>query len=121
MKAKLIKQWNWNNDSAEEGTEVRIIKGMETDSEGVLNAPYGMCYLCELDGKMLYIPAIYLRITDWDNIDWNQIRIQASISAMQGFLANPSFYGDVTGPGTVADNSVQFADELIQKLKEGGS
>jgi hypothetical protein len=47
--------------------------------------------------------------------DWQQIRIQASIAAMQGCLANNTFYA--TKENTIK-SSVGFADELINKLQK---
>ena len=89
MKAKLIKSWDFCKVSIKEGTEVNIIKGMEADADSVLNAPYGMCYLCELNGHMHYIPATLLTITDWANIDWEQRRYEIAKSAMNGMLRLP--------------------------------
>lgn len=64
-------------------------------------------------------------VSGWDkaenNTPYNDIRIKASIAAMQGLLVNPSFYGDVTGAEKLADMSVQFADALIEELKKGGN
>lgn len=123
MKAKLRKSWNWYDESIEKGTEVKIIKGMEADAEGVLNAPYGMCYLCELEGRMYYIPATYITITEWDNTDWEKIRIQASIAAMQGMMAaiSPERFTVRISADAVARASVEYADALIEELKKGGN
>lgn len=115
MKAKLIKQWGWDNTIVSIGTEVTIIKGMEVDAADVLNAPYGMCYLCEFEGNTHYIPATYLTITDYSNIDWQQVRIQAAISAMQGILANDKRDGTIED---IAFASVRYTDALIEELKK---
>lgn len=115
MKAKLRKSWSWYDKSIEEGTEVKIIKGMETDAEGVLNAPYGMCYLCELDGIMSYVPATYLTITDWDNTDWEQRRYEIAKEAMLHMI-DPKMLTQKYG--LMAVNAVEFADCLIAELKK---
>ena len=96
---------------------MKIIKGMEADAADVLNAPYGMCYLCELDGCMTYVPAIYLIITDWDNIDWEQRRYEIAKAAMQGVLSNPAFCNTSTNKDFPIKIAVYSADKLIEELK----
>lgn len=118
MKAKLKVSWDFNKTEIEEGTEVTIIKGMEADADGVLNAPYGMCYLCELDGVMSYVPAIYLTITDWDNIDWEQRRYEIAKAAMQGVLSNPAFCNTSTNKDFPIKIAIYSADKLIEELKK---
>lgn len=118
MKAKLKVSWNFNRTEIEEGTEVTIIKGMEADADGVLNAPYGMCYLCELDGVMSYVPAIYLIITDWDNTDWEQRRYEIAKAAMQGVLSNPAFCNTSTNKDFPIKIAIYSADKLIEELKK---
>lgn len=49
--------------------------------------------------------------------DWNQVRIQAAIVAMQGLLAgNEHWYSD--HPHDLAKTSVMIADELVEELEE---
>lgn len=117
MKAKLKVSWKFNRTEIEEGTEVTIIKGMEADAADVLNAPYGMCYLCELDGCMTYVPAIYLTITDWDNTDWEQRRYEIAKAAMQGVLSNPAFCNMSTKKDIAIKIAIYSADKLIEELK----
>lgn len=62
-------------------------------------------------------------------IDWQQVRIQATIAAMQGMLANPQTfeqidhdegYKEVCGGDKtkiVAKASVMYADALVEELK----
>lgn len=54
---------------------------------------------------------------DFINIypDWQQVRIQAAIAAMQGFCANSAV--DIT-IDDLATLSIEQADALIKKLKE---
>lgn len=112
MKAKLKVSWDFNRTEIEEGTEVTIIKGMEADAAGVLNAPYGMCYLCELDGNMYYIPATKLTITDWNNIDWEQRRYEIAKECVAVLMS-----GEMTLE-EAAKVSVEQADALITELKK---
>ena len=51
-------------------------------------------------------------------IDWEQIRINAAISAMQGVLESGKL-GMVleAAPDAVARQSVKLADALVEKLK----
>jgi hypothetical protein len=122
MKAKLIKSWDFYKVSIKEGTEVNIIKGMEADADSVLNAPYGMCYLCELNGHMHYIPATLLTITDWANIDWEQRRYEIAKSAVQGFCSNSDKEICKESPFIkLAQWAVSAADALIAELKKGGA
>lgn len=115
MKAKLTKEWGWDYNIVSEGTEVTIIKGMEADAADVINAPYGMCYLCELDGIMSYVPATYLTITDWDNTNWEQRRYEIAKEAMLHMI-DPKMLTQKYG--LMAVNAVEFADSLIAELKK---
>lgn len=115
MKAKLTKGWGGDYNIVSEGTEVTIIKGMEADAADVLNAPYGMCYLCEFEGSMHYIPATYLTITDWDNTDWEQRRYEIAKEAMLHMI-DPKMLTQKYG--LMAVNAVEFADCLIDELKK---
>ena len=51
-------------------------------------------------------------------IDWEQVRIDAAISAMQGVLESGKL-GMVleASPDTVAKQAVRLADALVEKLK----
>lgn len=109
MKGKLIKRWKYNDVDIQCGTEVIIIKGMESDASGVLNAPYGMCYLCELNSIMTYIPATHISITEWSNVDWEQRRYEIAKSVMCSSSGSPE---------SMADYAVRCADALIQELKK---
>ena len=50
-----------------------------------------------------------------ESVHWQQIRIQASIAAMQGLL-NRQY---VASPEMTAKEAVRYADALILKLQEG--
>lgn len=50
------------------------------------------------------------------DIDWEQVRIKAAISALLGFAASPQ----IASTETLARWSVGAADALIAELKKGG-
>lgn len=56
---------------------------------------------------------------DLTMIDWEQVRVDAAISAMQGVLESGKL-GMVleASPDTVAKQAVRLADALIEKLKK---
>ena len=53
------------------------------------------------------------------DIDWEQLRIKAAVSALQGFASNPNITS-VTYE-ELAKWSVSCADALIAELKKGGN
>jgi hypothetical protein len=55
-------------------------------------------------------------------IDWEQVRIEAAISAMQGVLESGKL-GIVleTAPDVVARQSVKLADALVDELKKSAT
>lgn len=117
MKVKLIK----NNccEKISVGTIVEVMPGMEADSADIFNVPCGMCYLCKLpNGSLKYILASNVEIVEGDNIDWEQIRIQAAIAAIQGFASNPHNKCVDASTETLAQWSVGSADALIAELKK---
>ena len=70
----------------------------------------------------------YYEDLDFSNtIDWEQVRIQAAMYAMQGQLANQvltenmieSVENVADFPKVVANASVRFADALVAELKKG--
>lgn len=52
-------------------------------------------------------------------IDWEQVRIEAAISAMQGVLESGKL-GEIleAAPDVVARQSVKLADALVEELKK---
>lgn len=50
-------------------------------------------------------------------IDWQQVRIQASIAAMQGMCASKSFFS-LTNE-CIQQIAVKYADTLVKELKGG--
>lgn len=49
----------------------------------------------------------------FSTIDWNQVRVQASIGAMQVMLGRTNYYT----PNEIAEQAVEHADALIKELK----
>lgn len=122
MKAKLTTGWDvtrYRNQTAlSKGTEVSIVPHMEADAETVLNRPEGMCYLCKLDnGTCSYIPAVYLEITDWDNVDWEQRRYEIAKDMLAAIESNSNPQMFVGNPDEQVKWAIIFADELIKQLK----
>ena len=54
------------------------------------------------------------------DIDWEQVRINAAISSLQGFASNSHEKCVDADTGTLARWSVGAADALIAELKKGG-
>ena len=54
------------------------------------------------------------------DIDWEEVRIKAAISALQGFASNSHGKCVDADTGTLAIWSVGAADALIAELKKGG-
>ena len=54
------------------------------------------------------------------DIDWEQVRINAAISALQGFASNSHEKCVDADTGTLARWSAGAADALIAELKKGG-
>ena len=51
-----------------------------------------------------------------DRTDWQKIRIQAAIAAMQGFCANPNYF-ELNSGATIPEAAIVYSDDLIEKLK----
>lgn len=76
------------------------------------------------DGTALIVDGDYIRVSKLefiedekvnDKIDWQQVRIQGAISAMQGILANEKRDGTIED---IALASVRYTDALIEELKK---
>ena len=55
-----------------------------------------------------------------DNIDWNQVRIDASINIMNAILSSSImvFIFQFIFKRQIADIAVEYADKLIEELKK---
>ena len=59
---------------------------------------------CEFQNSIIQVPD-----------EWQGVRIQAAIAAMQGFLSRQNYKADLT---TLAKDSVRLANYLIEELKK---
>lgn len=69
----------------------------------------------ELDKEYKEISEKYPLSKQSDNIDWETIRINAAISAMQGMLVGKAYLNDSV---IIASMSIDIADKLVNKLKK---
>lgn len=56
------------------------------------------------------------RWADENRTNWQQVRIQAAIAAMQGFCANPNYF-ELNSGATIPEAAIVYSDDLIEKLK----
>ena len=70
------------------------------------------CYDCS-DGKIRFDTEL-----DFVNVytDWQQVRINAAIAAMQGLLSTEKFCD--SPDSFITNNAIELADALIQRLKK---
>ena len=50
---------------------------------------------------------------------WTRLEHQAAIAAMQGILSNHNLYGSVIQMTQVSRVAIDYAQELVEKMKEG--
>lgn len=72
---------------------------------------------CDSYGNPIEVPFedIELIKDSSSNIDWQQVRIQAAITAMQSLRSNTGY--NKCNPVEIAKFSVNYADELVKELK----
>jgi len=119
MKAKVIDNCAYNQGKLVPGEIVEIVPGMETDAEGIWNAPAGKLFLCKKqDGTFEYsLPRdLQLLPEESNDIDWSAFRREVAKTAMLGLLAGRR--SSVIFDEELVHRSVQLADELIKQLKE---
>ena len=117
MKAKVIDTCYYNKTRLTIGEIVEIVPGMETDSEGIWNAPAGKLFLCKKkDGTFAYSTPQDLQLLqeESNDTDWSAFRREAAKDILCAIIsttvgANPK---DVT-------MAIEIADELIKQLREG--
>ena len=115
MKAKLKKTGEIINIA-----EYDMVKLDKCDSHGCnIEVPYEEVEQFYDDkGVPLGMPIVFPSVSESkSDIDWQQVRIQAAIAAMQGFCAN-SILG-ATAACRIAKLTVDQADALIEELKKG--
>lgn len=109
MKGKLLKPIALNETTTvDAGTEVDVVK--------VCDCCVGQSYLCKMPDKSVReISGCDIIITDHRSpVDWNKIRIDASIKAMQSLIAKTSFNSAKEN----AELAVEYADAIIEELKK---
>lgn len=133
MKAKVIDKDYYTPDF-EVGEVVEIMKGMETDTADIWNAPIGKAWLCKKqDGTFRYNIPLNLQIIEAEDEHWQDVRERAAIAAMQGtitILSNSDRYafGEIvvegfrgnkkTYPNEIAQFAASCAEALIEELKK---
>lgn len=70
-----------------------------------------------------WYPIGEIELIEGNEPDWQQVRIQAAIAAMQGMLANPSYHKVQVESGVPFSNfygvnAVQLANALIAELQK---
>ena len=50
---------------------------------------------------------------------WTRLEHQAAIAAMQGILSNHNLYGSIIQMTQVSRVAIDYAQELVEKMKEG--
>lgn len=68
----------------------------------------------ELDKEYKEISEKYPLSNPSDNVDWNMVRINAAISAMQGMLSAAR----MSDGNAIISTAIDIADKLVDKLKE---
>lgn len=60
-------------------------------------------------------------LDDFDNDEpdyWTRLEHQAAIAAMQGILSNHNLYGSIIQMTQVSRVAIDYAQELVEKMKE---
>ena len=83
--------------------------------EQIMNDPNLACYV---DKQRGWIHEAFMDGVMWADehrpVDWQQVRIQAAIAAMQGLLACSEIEGTYE---SFARDSARYADALVKELK----
>ena len=97
-----------------------------TREEQIMNDPNLCCYV---DKQRGWIHEFFMDGVRWADenrpVDWQQVRIQAAIAAMQGIISNPYFTQELDRISKTVEHvrkraaiiSVEFADALVKELK----
>lgn len=96
---------------------LNLLKGEEVEIIDSYCGCDSYTYKCIVsDGSQQFIDGNLLEIIDYTPTkDWEQIKIKASIAAMQGIVSNPDLRGN---PEDYANDAVLYADKLIEELKK---
>lgn len=77
-----------------------------------------MTELYDLYEKLSEIESLIYSLQPNDDIDWDKVRISAAISAMNGLLASDRNKLPYWGRNWCVEQSVEYADALINELKK---
>lgn len=122
MKARVIKE-PYRLANLNIGDIVEIIPGMETDAEGIWNAPAGKLVLCKKeDGTFTYASLLDMEIIDYRSVDWDNFRREAAKEMLANMLSCPTTMSlgekAIKTVGDYVSLAIGLADELIKQLKE---
>lgn len=115
MKAKVIYTHKFT-PLLNVGDVVEIIPGMETDAEGIWNAPAGKLVLCKKeDGRCCYASMRDMEIIEHSTVDWEKFRRETAKDILPAVIGKKS---SMCSYEEVVKEAIIFADELIKQLKE---
>lgn len=120
MKARIL-QTNFYTPKLSEGEIVDIIQGMETDAEGVWNAPAGKLVLCrKQDNTFTYASPLNMEIFEYDTVDWDAFRREAAKEILPSIItaASKVYEFESLDKDIWCAQAVAWADSLIKQLKE---
>ena len=117
MKARILRT-NYYTPKLSEGEIVYIIPGMETDAEGIWNAPAGKLVLCRKeDNTFTYASPLDMEIIEYNTVDWSSFRREVAKDIITGAIASGKVYANSDKTGIVKF-ALDYTDELIKQLKE---
>ena len=136
MRAIVRTDYHEREFGVKNGDVVEVLDNLssQVDGAGIYNNPgMGMCSLCKDEkGGLHYIAIRNLEVIDFTpTTDWNQVRIQAAIAAMQGMIIS-DVYADIEIRNQmtyeksrkkwdnikIAKAAVAHADALVAELKK---
>lgn len=114
MKAKVIYTDKLFTPLLNVGDVVEIIPGMETDAEGIWNAPAGKLVLCKKeDGRCCYASMRDMEIIEYSTVDWEKFRREAAKDILCAMIHHQNGTNSIE-----VSIAISIADELIKQLKE---
>lgn len=120
MKARILRT-NYYTPKLSEGEIVEIIPGMETDAEGIWNAPAGKLVLCRTeDNTFTYASPLDMEIIEYDTVDWSAFRREAAKDLLCAIVSReaPQYSLGSRNIQLRAYEAVEWADELIRFIRE---
>lgn len=93
-----------------------VVAGTEVDVVKVCECCVGQSYLCKMPDKSVReVSGCDIIITDHRSpVDWDKLRIDAAIKAMQSLIVKTSFNSAKEN----AELAVEYADAIIEELKK---